>query len=113
MLVEVAKILKKDEDGNPQTLSNREKTIVIDVLRKSFKLKDLLEVLELSKSSYFYQRHAQARADKYAQVKEQIDWDEGTENGPDRSALLGHNFVYQETKSHGFYSSYFHQRISS
>ena len=25
------------------------------------------------------------------------DWDEGTKNGPDRSALLGHNFVYQET----------------
>ncbi len=39
--------------------------------------------------------------------------DEGTKNGPDRSALLGHNFVYQETKPHGFYSSYFHQRISS
>lgn len=46
--------------------------MVIDVLRKSFKLKDLLEVLELSKSSYFYQRNTQARADKYAQVKEQI-----------------------------------------
>lgn len=41
------------------------------------------------------------------------EWDEGTKNGPDRSALLGHNFVYQETKPHGFYSSYFHQRISS
>ena len=41
------------------------------------------------------------------------EWDEGTKNGPDRSAQLGHNFVYQETKSHGFYSSYFHQRISS
>ena len=40
-------------------------------------------------------------------------WDEGTKNGPDRSALLGHNFVYQETEPHGFYSSYFHQRISS
>ena len=40
-------------------------------------------------------------------------WEEGTKNGPDRSALLGHNFVYQETKPHGFYSSYFHQRISS
>ena len=39
--------------------------------------------------------------------------DEGTKNGPDRSTLLGHNFVYQETKPHGFYSSYFHQRISS
>ena len=29
-------------------------------------------------------------------------WDEGTKNGPDRSAVLGHNFVYQETKPHGF-----------
>lgn len=42
-----------------------------------------------------------------------LKWDEGTKNGPDRSALLGHNFVYQETKPYGFYSSYFHQRISS
>ena len=42
-----------------------------------------------------------------------FSWDVGTKNGPDRSALLGHNFVYQETKPHGFYSSYFHQRISS
>lgn len=40
VLVEVAQILKKDEVGNPQTLSNREKTMVIDVLRESFKLKD-------------------------------------------------------------------------
>lgn len=72
VLVEVAKVLKKDKDANPQTLSNREKTIVIDVLRKSFKLKDLLEVMELSKSSYFYQRTAQSKTDKYASVKEQI-----------------------------------------
>ena len=46
-------------------------------------------------------------------TEEEKKWDEGTKNGPDRSALLGHNFVYQETKPHGFYSSYFHQRISS
>lgn len=46
-------------------------------------------------------------------AKEYEHWDEGTKNGPDKSALLGHNFVYQETKPHGFYSSYFHQRISS
>ena len=37
----------------------------------------------------------------------EFKWDEGTKNGPDRSALLGHNFVYQETKPHGFYSSFF------
>ena len=72
VLVEVAKILKKGEDGNPTTFSNREKTIVIDVLRKTFKLKDLLEALRLSKSSYFYQRTALSQPDKSAPVKEQI-----------------------------------------
>ena len=51
--------------------------------------------------------------DFVAHLDSQFNWDEGTKNGPDRSALLGHNFVYQETKPHGFYSSYFHQRISS
>ena len=29
--------------------------------------------------------------------RDEQPWDEGTKNGPDRSALLGHNFVYQET----------------
>lgn len=72
VLVEIAKVLKKDQGVNPKSLSNREKTIAIDALRKTFKLRDLLEVLELSKSSYFYQRSALSKADKYAQVKEQI-----------------------------------------
>ena len=53
------------------------------------------------------------KADGSVRRFENLVWDEGTKNGPDRSALLGHNFVYQETKPHGFYSSYFHQRISS
>ena len=53
----------------------------------------------------------EAEANEIATLIEKRD--EGTKNGPDRSALLGHNFVYQETKPHGFYSSYFHQRISS
>lgn len=72
VLVETMKILKKDEDGNPKSLSNRDKTIVIDVLRKTFKLKDLLEIFGFSKSSYFYHHMAQSRGDKYTQVKKQI-----------------------------------------
>lgn len=72
VLVEIAKVLKKDQGVNPKSLSNREKTIAIDALRKTFKLRDLLEIWELSKSSYFYQRIALCKADKYAQVKEQI-----------------------------------------
>ena len=39
---------------------------MIDVLRKNFKLKDLLEVWKLSKSSYFYLRTALSQPDEYA-----------------------------------------------
>ena len=56
---------------------------------------------------------ARLRSELQKSRAEVLLWDEGTKNGPDRSALLGHNFVYQETKPHGFYSSYLHQRISS
>lgn len=56
MLVETLKIIKKDEVGNPKNLSNYEKTIMIDLLRKTFKLKGLLEIFDLSKRRYFHQR---------------------------------------------------------
>lgn len=65
VLVKTAEILKKDEGVNPNSLSNREKTIVIDALRKQYKLKDLLTSFGLSKSSYFYQKESLSKPDKY------------------------------------------------
>lgn len=49
-------MLKKEQGVNLQSLSNREKTIVIDALRSQYKLGDLLGYLGLAKSSYFYQK---------------------------------------------------------
>lgn len=57
------------KDCNPITLSNLEKTTVIDILRKTFKLKELQEVARLSKSICFYQRTALSQPDKYELVK--------------------------------------------
>lgn len=52
-------MLKKEQGVNLQSLSNREKTIVIDALRSQYKLGDLLGYLGLAKSSYFYQKKCQ------------------------------------------------------
>ena len=70
-------------------------------------------LFRIGSKSFIRKRESSITALSSSTLSVLLGWDEGTKNGPDRSALLGHNFVYQETKSHGFYSSYFHQRISS
>lgn len=72
VLVKTAEILKKDEGVNPNSLSNREKTIVIDALRNQYKLRDLLTSFGLSKSSYFYQKGSLSKPDKYFALKQLI-----------------------------------------
>jgi hypothetical protein len=49
-------ILKKDPGVNPTNLSNKEKAMLIDALRKTRSLPILLSSLEIAKSSYFYRR---------------------------------------------------------
>ena len=72
VLVKVAEVIKKDGGINLETLSNREKTRVIDALRNRYKLKELLLIFRISKSSYFYQRSALSQSDKYADLKEDL-----------------------------------------
>ena len=72
ILVKCAEVLKKDGGANLKSLSNKEKTLVIDALRPQYKLKDLLKALSLAKSSYCYQRVVMAKPDKYAQLKKDI-----------------------------------------
>ena len=60
---------KKDQGIDLNKLSNREKTTVVDALKTTYKLKDLLELLKLSKSSYYYQKAIQSRPDKYHAVR--------------------------------------------
>lgn len=66
----IAEIVKKDQGINLQNLTNKEKQLVIDALRNKYKLSRLLIILNISKSSYFYQKNV-AR-DKYDYIRKLI-----------------------------------------
>lgn len=55
-----------------QLLDNREKTTLVDALRKEYGLTELLERLDLARSSYFYHRSPTRIADKYASVRRTV-----------------------------------------
>ena len=63
-LEKAAELLKKAGGINLIHLKNPEKAEVIDALRPLYRLKELLQLFQISKSSYFYCVHA-AREDKY------------------------------------------------
>ena len=56
ILEKSTELIKKDPGINPTSLSNKEKSIVIDALRKHYSLGLLLEKMSIAKSSYFYHR---------------------------------------------------------
>lgn len=66
-----AEIIKKDQGINLQTLTNREKAIIINALRESYQLKELLEIMCMAKSSYCYQVIT-INTDKYADLKAKV-----------------------------------------
>ena len=72
ILKETINVLKKDPDIDQSALSNREKAVIIDVLKNKYSLPSLLQKLQLSKSSYYYQEHAINQEDKYAKVRYRI-----------------------------------------
>jgi len=53
-------------------LTNPEKVFLINALRSRYKLKELLPVLQLSKSSYCYQVQRIKREDKYKELRDKI-----------------------------------------
>ena len=63
---------KKEKGINLMHLTNQEKTILIDALRNQFKLKELLRSLRIAKSSYFYQKKALEKPDKYLEERKII-----------------------------------------
>ncbi len=69
LLKETINVLKKDPDIDQSALSNKEKAVIIDVLKNKYSLPALLDKLQLSKSSYYYQEHAINKEDKYAEVR--------------------------------------------
>ena len=69
ILAKASELIKKDAGINPLGLTSREKTKVIDALRDTFPLSDLLHSLKLARSTYFYHRLQQTLPDKYARVR--------------------------------------------
>lgn len=72
LLKKANEIVKKDLGVSLRLLSNREKTTLVDALRKEYALPELLDRLGLARSSYFYHRSRLGAADKYAAVRRTI-----------------------------------------
>jgi len=72
VLKKAAEIIKKDQGIDRQNLTNREKTILIDALRMEYPLNKLLVMIDIPKSSYFYQKEAQKRPDKYSNLRTNV-----------------------------------------
>lgn len=69
ILTKAAELLKKDQGIDLNNLNNGEKVMVVDALKVKYPLKDLLYFLKLSKSSYYYQKAAQCRPEKYQAIR--------------------------------------------
>ena len=66
ILKKANELLKKGLGVDLKLLSNREKTKLVDALRQTYSLPDLLAALSLARSCYFYHRVRLLAADKYA-----------------------------------------------
>lgn len=69
ILKETINVLKKDPDIDQSALSDREKAVIIDVLKNRYSLPLLLQKLQLSKSSYYYQEQSLQKEDKYTLLR--------------------------------------------
>lgn len=69
ILKKANELLKKGLGVNPQILSNREKTLLVDALKPTYALAELLTELGLARSSYFYHCAGLRRPDKYADAR--------------------------------------------
>jgi transposase InsO family protein/transposase-like protein len=72
LLKKANEIVKKGLGVDLQLLTNREKTLLVDALKQTYALSDLLPALGLARSSYFYHRARLQLADKYAGVRRAI-----------------------------------------
>ncbi|MFT9078283.1 MAG: IS3 family transposase [Ethanoligenens sp.] len=96
ILEKTAEIIKKGQGINPRELANAEKARLIDALRAVFPLKELFAELNISKSSYFYQRKVQALPSKYADLRTKMK-----ELFRDNPARYGYRRIHAQVKSNG------------
>jgi len=69
LLKKANELLKKDLGVAPQLLSNREKTLLVDALKHTYAISELLAELDLARSSYFYHCARLKSPDKYADAR--------------------------------------------
>ena len=69
LLKKANELLKKGLGVAPQLLSNREKTLLVDALKNTYTLAELLAELQLARSSYFYHCTRLKSPDKYADAR--------------------------------------------
>lgn len=91
-----AEIIKKDQGIDPRKLTNKEKANLIDAQRTEYPLNDLLMMTGMPKSSYFYQKEAQIRPDKYAGLRTKVK-----EVFAENQSRYGYRRVHAEIKSKG------------
>ena len=72
ILKETINVLKKDPGVNQEALSNREKAVIIDVLKNNYSLPKLCRKLCISRSSYYYQEKAIQAEYKYRDIRIKI-----------------------------------------
>lgn len=65
-------LIKKGMGINPRLLSNREKTMLVDALKQTYALPELIATLGLARSSYFYHRARLLVADRHADARRVI-----------------------------------------
>ena len=70
LLKKANELLKKGLGVAPQLLSNREKTLLVDALKHTYTLPELLAELDLARSSYFYHCARLRMPDKYADIRQ-------------------------------------------
>ena len=73
ILTKAAEILKKDQGISQKNLTNKEKYTLIDALREIYPLNRLLALMEMPKSSYFYQRAVHSKPDKYSEIRKDVE----------------------------------------
>lgn len=69
ILTKANELIKKDMGISVLTLKNREKTQIVDALKKIYPVAELLCVLQLARSCYFYHKASQRLHDKYAEIR--------------------------------------------
>ncbi len=72
ILVKANELLQKDRGINPRDLTNREKTLLIDALRATYRVVELLDALSLPRSSYFYHVARLQLPDRYHEVRTEV-----------------------------------------